>query len=197
MTHRTGNGALRILIISYSRTGTTWRLAEEAADLIRRSGHHVSRRELTPVVDLPYPFWLILSFVPGSRFPNAGSPPEVAGFDACLLALPKWTFSCPPVNSFLARRAFELPSTALLVTCGGWDQERYLAALTARLGRTGVHCLGGMWVKRSEMGTQETANRLADFVNRCFPWPNGGRASPHRGEDDDTSGRELLSADPA
>ena len=159
---------MNILIIHYSRTGTTQAVAGAAGDLLAKKGHAATRVALQPRVDLPYPLWLALSFVPGSRFPLA-APPDPSGFDACLLALPKWTFACPPVNTFLAHQGSRLPPTAVLVTCGGWDQYRYLAQLERRLQGLGVAVLGGLALRKRELGRDPLPQALSDLLGTCFP----------------------------
>jgi hypothetical protein len=172
----------RILCLRYSRSGTTRRVAREAAARLRRAGYGVREAPLLPLLDLPYPLWLALSFLPGSRFPLASPPPpDLSGFDACLLALPKWTFSCPPANSLLARKALELPPTALVVTCGGWDQERYLRSLQKRLEGRGVPVLGALAIKRKAVESGHARRELDAFLGSCFPALRGDAGQPEKG----------------
>jgi hypothetical protein len=160
---------VKCLLAWYSRTGTTERVAGWAGEILSRAGYDVSEAPIRPRRDLPYPLWLALSFVPGSRVPLAGDPPDPRPFDACVLALPKWTLSCPPANAFLARVGDRLPPTALVVTCGGWDQDRYLRALETSLTRRGVSLRGGLALRRRdvEAGTAEAA--LASFLAAALP----------------------------
>lgn len=160
---------MRILSAWYSRTGTTELLANEAATELRSLGHRVTAAPIVPSLDLPYPLWLFLSFWPGSRVPLRGAGGSAAGCEACLLSLPKWTFSCPPVNAFLARRAGELPPTAILLTCGGWDQERYLREIEGRMERLGVQVLGGQVFKRRDVEQQRVTDGLREFLRGLFP----------------------------
>jgi len=131
-------------------------------------GHSVTEAALVPRWELPYPLWLGLSFLPGSRVRLRGEYPDPRGFDACLLALPKWTFSCPPVNGYLARFGACLPPSAVIVTCGGWDQERYLAALARDLEGIGVRVLGGWIVKRKRVEGNAFAEELQTFLDGAF-----------------------------
>ena len=157
-----------LLAITYSRTGTTATAAGWAAGALEDAGLGVERFRLEPLRDLPYPVWLALSFVPGARFPVKGSPPWEPPYRGCLLALPKWTFACPPVNAFLARNARRLPPTGILVTCGGWDQERYLGALLRRLRCLGVRTLGGFTVRRRDVESGRARPEVEAFALRCF-----------------------------
>jgi hypothetical protein len=159
---------VRVRIVWYSRTGTVEVLAREAESALAEKGHEPSSVRLEPQFELPYLLWLALSFVPGSRFPLRGEAPSLQGFDACLLALPKWTLSCPPVNEFLAARGPELPATALLVACGGWDEERYTEELAGRVARFGAPVLGTVALTKDSVVEGEAAARVRDFVARCF-----------------------------
>ena len=96
---------------------------------------------------------------------------QPAGFDAWLLALTKWTFACPPVNTFLPHQGNRLPPTALLVTCGGWDQDRYLAQLARRLRGLGVAVLGGLALRKKELDRDPLPQVMRDFLGTCFPAP--------------------------
>jgi hypothetical protein len=160
---------VKILVTWYSRTGTTARVAQQAAHRLREMGHRVTATAIEPAFDLPYPLWLALSFVPRSRFPLAATSIAVSDHDACLLASPKWTFSCPPLSTFLARYGRQLPPTGVLITCGGWDQERYLASLVARLRSLGVAILGEVLLKRREVEGGRFEETLMEFLAACFP----------------------------
>lgn len=156
---------MRILIPWYSRTGTVERLVELSRRFLTEAGHEPFPAKLDPEVDLPYPLWLLLSFVPGCRAPLR-SPPDPEGFDACLLALPKWTLACPPVNAFLDGR--RLPPTALLISCGGWDQERYTAELAGRIAAAGVEVLGALAVKERRVADGSLEEELRTFLAKAF-----------------------------
>jgi hypothetical protein len=160
---------VRILAAWYSRTGTTARVIRQAVTCLAAMGHRVTEARIVPLFDVPYPLWLALSFVPRSRFPLSRNPLQVAGIDSCLLALPKWTLSCPPINTFLARHCPDLPPTALLVTCGGWDEARFLKNLAARLELLGAPVLGGLTVKRRDVEAGTSVSPVEGFLETCFP----------------------------
>jgi hypothetical protein len=162
---------VRVLLAWFSRTGTTAGVATAAHEHLVGRGHAVTEAPIVARWDLPYPLWLALSFVPGSRVRLRGEHLDPRGFDACLLALPKWTFSCPPVNGYLARVGPALPPTALLVTCGGWDQERYLGALERQLREMGVRVLGGWTVKRKAVEAHTFTADLEAFLQEVLREP--------------------------
>ncbi|MBI5439954.1 MAG: hypothetical protein HY900_01950 [Deltaproteobacteria bacterium] len=157
---------MKVLIPWYSRTGTVERLVALAREALAEAGHEVTAERLVPEVDLPYPLWLLLSFVPGARSPLR-NPPETEGYDRCLLALPKWTLACPPVNAFLDGR--RLPPTALLVACGGWDHERYTTELVDRLTAAEIEVLGSLAVKQRRVADGSAEAEVRAFLARCFP----------------------------
>jgi hypothetical protein len=165
---------VKVLLAWCSRTGTTAAAAARSRSLLEEWGHCVAEAPLVPRWDLPYPVWLLLSFVPGCRVPlapedSAQGWPDPRAFDRCLLALPKWTFSCPPVNEYLARFGPRLPPTALLVTCGGWDQDRYLGSLARRLQAGGVPVLGTLALRRRRLEEGTADGALGAFLLRAFP----------------------------
>ncbi len=157
---------MRILVAHYSRTGTTDRVARFASQQLARLGHRVVPHRIQPRLDLPYPLWLVLSFLPGARVPLAGPAPAVREFDALLLATPKWTVACPPVNGFLAAVGLPLPPTAVLLTCGGWDEQRYLHALHERLRRRGARTLGGLAVRRRTVDRETFRPPVRTFLEQ-------------------------------
>ena len=157
------------MMVWYSRSGTTERAVERAEAELCRRGHEAAGVRLRPLWDLDYFLWLALSFYPGSRVPLDGPPPDLSRFDACLLAMPKWTLSCPPINEFLARCGRRLPPTGVLVTCGGWDQDRYLRDFEVDLRRLGVIALGGLSLKRRTVESGEFGPELESFIGRAFP----------------------------
>lgn len=115
---------MRILVVYYSRTGHTARLAEALASEARRRGHMVTVERIRAVRDwnkwlLPIPLLPLLPLLPlylaSARFrrfwhrvhhqpQQAIRPlavPDVAGFDLVLLGTPKWLYLAYPVARWL------------------------------------------------------------------------------------------------
>jgi hypothetical protein len=155
-------------VVHYSRTGTSARLADLASDTLVNAGHQVSRSAIVARPELPYPLWLALSFIPRLPCPVTVKPPTVAPLHGCVLVSPKWTFNCPPVGGFLRHWASRLPTTALIVSCGGWDQERYLRALESRMRKMGVPVHPGAWVRMREMAGSAARERVEGLIRN---WP--------------------------
>ena len=144
--------SLRVLVLYLSRTGTGARVARDAARLLERRGDSVVLCPITPSFELPYLIWLLLSFVPGLATPIQSLDPSPEEFDRCLLIIPKWTFNCPPVEELLNRYAARFPQTFLLVTCGGWDEERYTERYRMKLARAGAHVVGAAALRGAQVG---------------------------------------------
>lgn len=161
------SGRLRVLVLFHSRTGTSARLARDAARLLSRMDHDPVIARLAPRRDLPYFLWLLLSFLPGARFPLADPLPDPSGFDALLIVFPKWTFGDPVINRFLADAPEETPPAAFLVACGGWDAERYAKRYAERR-RSRGKVLGTEIFLRKEVGTPTGEARLAMCLRKWF-----------------------------
>jgi hypothetical protein len=166
---------MNIWLVHYSRTGASAQLADVAAEVLLTAGHRVCRSAVIAQPELPYPLWLALSFIPHLPYPVAVKPPTLAPLQGCVLVTPKWTLNCPPVAGFLKRWADRLPPTMPLVTCGGWDQERYLQVLERRLDRLSVTLRQGLWVKRGNVDTLETLEALEMLVTKYWGGPGEER----------------------
>lgn len=115
---------MRILIVCYSRSGHTARLAEVLAQEMTARGHEVVRETIRPVRDwnkwlLAIPLLPLLPFLPlylaWARFrrllhtlyfqPEQSiqplEHPDVSGFDLVLLGTPKWLYISFPVARWL------------------------------------------------------------------------------------------------
>ena len=115
---------MRILVVHYSRTGHTARLAEALAAKARQRGHSVEIERIRTVRDwnkwlLPIPLLPLLPLLPFYLFSKAFrtfwhrsyyqpqqairplAVPDVSGFDRVLLGTPKWLYLAYPVARWL------------------------------------------------------------------------------------------------
>jgi flavodoxin len=115
---------VRILIVHYSRSGHTARLADVLVNEIRQRGHEVTTEAIQVVRDwnkwlLPIPLLPLLPLLPiyllsgrFRRFWHSIYPqqeqairplanPDVSGFDLVLLGTPKWLYISFPVARWL------------------------------------------------------------------------------------------------
>lgn len=141
----------RILVAYFSYTGNTRIVGEALSENLQRS-FDVNTVEIVPKRNRSYLHWLMYSFVPGSEVEIKNPEEELSGYDAVVLGFPKWTFSCPPLNRFIRK----LKSTSgqtffLFMTCGGFDEQRFLRSVTAKLVRSGCNVVGSLAVKRKQV----------------------------------------------
>lgn len=159
---------MKILLVYFSHTGNVFHVAE----LLRarlEPHHEVTIAEIKPRKPHPYWFWLALSFIPGCRVPICEILRDVHDFDLIFLGIPKWTFSCPPVNQYLRKlRSFIGRPLAIWVCYGGFDQERFLRSIMAKLGRMGVLLVARRLIKRQAVCEGSCQSDVADFCNEAL-----------------------------
>ena len=154
---------MSVLIAYFSWTGNTKTVAEKIKDLLKNK-HKVREVKIEPVKDLPYPLWLILSFIPESRVKIALTG-EIGDPDCLFLGTPKWTFSCPPVNSFLDMLEWR-GDVYLFITCGGFDEVRYANSLRNKIENLGLKVKDVLIIKRKLIQEGRYGEIVSDFLKR-------------------------------
>jgi NAD(P)H dehydrogenase (quinone) len=153
---------LRVLVAYYSWSGNTEKVAMRIAK--DYGGHDVSLRRISPVKDRGYRTWLLLSFIPGSRVAMKPLDVDMGAFDLLILGCPKWTFSCPPFNEFVATlRNHRGKKAAFFMTFGGFDEERYLASVLRKLARAGLDVRSHLAVSRKKVLSGEYTELVDEF----------------------------------
>lgn len=130
-------------VLFFSYTGKSKQVAEAVAE---RLG--LKAREITPEFSLPYPAWLLLSFIPNLSVPV--KEVEVRS-DRIILCFPKWTFNCPPVTALIKSGILRGRRVFLIVVYGGWRGEQYLNSYAKILEKFGARVEGARLIKRSEI----------------------------------------------
>ncbi len=156
---------MRILVVYYSFTSTVESLARSIAACLA-GRHDVTITSITPVRGRSYWTWLLLSSIPGSSVAIGNPPADLDGLDRICMGFPKWTFSCPPVNRYLAMLP-ELPpetSLGLFMSFGGFDEDRYLREIAARVARKG-RLVASLAVKRRLADTPESLSIVQQFCD--------------------------------
>ncbi|MBI4445236.1 MAG: hypothetical protein HY645_04940 [Acidobacteria bacterium] len=157
---------MRILISYFGYTGensTVAMLARSVAEDLGRD-QEVVISAIEPQRPRSYWNWLVRSFLPGSRVSIKPVVSDLAPYDVVCLGLPKWTFSCPPVNEYLHRiqnargRRF-----CVFLSYGGWDEERYLKALIRAVDRKGGTVIATLAMKRSRLLSGDFGEDVARF----------------------------------
>jgi len=123
--------------------------------------------EIVSTRERSYLHWLAYSFVPDSEVEIENPEMELSVYDAVLLGFPKWTFSCPPWNRFIRKvKSVSGPKFFLFMTCGGFDEQRFLRSIARKLTKMGCNVVESLTVKRTQI-FEETYGRSVDaFAKR-------------------------------
>jgi len=157
---------LKILIIYFSYTGYTKAVAEEIYSELSVL-HEVDLVRIYPERDRSYWEWLIWSFIPRSLVKIKPLRTDLKNYQWIFLGTPKWTFSCPPVNQFLRNIRGGLgKSTALFMTYGGFDEDRYLKNLVKRMSKLGLKVNLAFKIRRKTIQRNEHLAAVKDFLDR-------------------------------
>ncbi|MEF8831481.1 MAG: hypothetical protein V5A23_08115 [Halobacteriales archaeon] len=149
----------RAVVVYYSRTGTTRAVATDVADCLESP----AVRPIRPRTERSYWNWLARSFLPGSTVPVESMATDLRDAGAVVLGTPKWTLSCPPVTEFLRQADLAGVPTGLVLTYGGFDEQRYADALADRLEDLGADLRARLLVQRDAVGTGDYRDGLATF----------------------------------
>jgi hypothetical protein len=164
MASSTGQKA-RLLVAYYSYTGNTKRIAQALAERLRN--FDVGIVEIVPTRRRCYLHWLAYSFVPDSEVEIENPEVELSQYDVILLGFPKWTLSCPPLNRFIRKlRNLNRPRFYLFMTCGGFDEQRFLDSFTRKLTRIGCNITGSLTIERKQIQRETYSTSVDSFVKR-------------------------------
>jgi hypothetical protein len=166
MASNTGQKA-RLLVAYYSFTGNTRHIAQALAQRLL-DFCDVETVEIIPRRRRCYLHWLAYSFVPDSEVDIENPEMELSHYDVVLLGFPKWTFSCPPLNGFVRKlRSLNKPRFYLFMTCGGFDQQRFLDSFTHKLARIGCDVAGSLTIEREQIHGEtypESVDSFAKYI---------------------------------
>lgn len=126
--------ASRTLVVFYSRSGTTRRIAQTLAGALK-----CDQEEITE----PRPRSGFLGYVrslleAGRKLPAIIAPTkhDVSSYDLVVIGTPVWGWSVSsPVRAYLMATASQLPEVAFLCTLGGRGSESAFAQMTAVVGK--------------------------------------------------------------
>ena len=156
----------RLLVAYFSYTGNTKRVAQALTERLQNLCD-VETVEIVPTRKRCYLHWLAYSFVPDCEVEIENPEMELSHYDAVLIGFPKWTFSCPPLNRFIRRlRSLNKPKFYLFMTCGGFDDQRFLDGFTRKLVNMGCNIVGSLTIKRKQIQRETYYNPVESFVKR-------------------------------
>lgn len=123
-------------IYYFTYTGTSQKIAEWLSEKFSIKPKRVETYKL------PYPIWLILSFIPYLPLKASFEPPSN---ETIIFCFPKWTFNCPPATYFLKK--INCKKLILVISYKGWG-ENFYKWLYSRLLQKKVKNLKIIFVKR-------------------------------------------------
>jgi flavodoxin len=125
---------MRTLIVFYSLTGTTRRVAEALAAELGAEVEEIRCRKYRPGF---FGFWRAGYASWKSKIPEIEPPKhKPSDYDLVVVGGPVWAWNaCTPVRAYLMREAARLPAVAFFVTVGGVGFDQALATMEALAGR--------------------------------------------------------------
>ena len=121
---------MRTLVVFYSLTGTTRRVAQALATSLDADLEEIQCSSYRPGFR---GFWRAGMASWRSRLPEVGpSSRRAADYDLVVVGGPVWAWNaCTPVRAYLMREAARLPAVAFFVTVGGVGFQNALATMAA------------------------------------------------------------------
>jgi flavodoxin len=150
----------RVLIVYYSRTGTTQQAALALREEIGCAVEVITdRTERTGVVGY---LRSSLDALLGRTTPLAPMSAELASYDLVLVGTPVWNASVSaPVRSWLVANRGRIPRVAFFLTHGGWRGARAFRQMETICGKTPVATLA---LRADEVASGAFAQRVRSFA---------------------------------
>ncbi len=169
----------RILVIYYSRTGHTKRIAEEIA---KAAGGDLEA--ITDPSDRSGILGYLRSAYQAFRQRSVEIGPaahDPSSYDLVVIGTPIWNMSVsPPVRSYLQREKDRLPTVAFFCTCGGSGGERAFTQMTRECGKSPATTL---IVREAELDRSAAAvARFLTDLDAALPERAAGTTAPATGE---------------
>ena len=134
-------------IVYFSWSGNT----KSVVDVIEQElkpEYHRQIKQIIPRPNYPYLIWLLLSFIPGV---GARIDRQEISSPFVILAMPKWTVNCPPITSFLRKGYLQSKNVFLVITYGGFDQNRYAESYRNKIEKVSGGVKKVLLVKRKDI----------------------------------------------
>lgn len=151
----------RILVVYYSRTGNTRKIASELAAALNGDLDEISDFENRSGI-LGYlrsgrqAFWRkVVPLRPPRLKPD--------GYDLVVVGTPIWNVSLPsPVRAYLREHRRVIRAAAFFCTCGGMGMERVFQQMSDE---SGLSPVARLVVLEAKLGTPEARSDMGEFVD--------------------------------
>lgn len=127
-------GASKTLVVFYSRSGTTRRIAEALSATLKCDLEEITE----PRPRTGFPGYIRSLLEAGRKRPSTILPKkhEVSSYDLVVIGTPVWAWSLSsPVRAYLMATASQLPKVAFFCSLGGSGSESAFAQMTAIVGK--------------------------------------------------------------
>lgn len=156
---------MKVLVVFYSRTGTTRKLATAIGAGCRADIEEI--RDVRSRKGILRGWWRsILEVRRGSETPILPTEKHVEDYDLVVVGTPVWASSISsPLRTWLNRHRRELKRVAVLVTQGGRGGDKAIAQLTTLFGLTPA---AELIVNARDVASGAYRQRLDEFVARLL-----------------------------
>jgi len=160
MFRKTPMGDSRTLIVYYSRSGTTRRVAKSLSALLHCEIERIAEaKERSGVLG-----YLRSAMEAGRKRPSSIIPPKMdpASYDLVIIGTPVWAWSVSsPVRAYLMAYRARLPDVAFFCTFGARGGESAFAEMETIVGKAPRACCG---LSAGAVTSGAYEPRLAEFV---------------------------------
>lgn len=152
--------AAKILVVYYSRSGTTRKVAQSLAAALRCDTEEIVEERSRSGV-----FGYLRSLIEArrrapSRIATAGKDPST--YDVVVLGTPVWAWSVSsPLRAYMMANRLRLPAVAFFCTLGGAGADTAFAQMQDLAGKHPVACLS---VTARDLASGSDQSQLAAFV---------------------------------
>lgn len=152
----------KILVVFYSRTNTTKKIARELAGQL-----NADTEEIRSVKDYKGPIGYLMAGREATlKKPATIEPPtkNPADYDLVVIGTPIWSFNvASPVRTYLEQQKNKIKKTAFFCTMGGSGDVR---AFTSMSELSGQKPLAALSLKTKEVVKNEYAEKIKSFLNK-------------------------------
>ncbi|MDX3968764.1 MAG: flavodoxin [Bradyrhizobium sp.] len=163
----------RILVVYYSRTGTTRKVAQSLSAALS-----CDSEEITEAGSRNGIFGYLRSAMEARRqIPSriAATVRDPSLYDLVVIGTPVWAWSLSsPVRAYLLANRSKLPAVAFFCTLGGAGSDQVFGQMRELVGKQPLDCL---FVTARDVASANDAPRLATFVEAIQRAIGNGRSS--------------------
>jgi flavodoxin len=152
---------MKIDLVYFSWTGKTREVFEYLCSELVKRGFSVNLKEIVPKRDYPYAIWLLLSFIP--NFSVEINDVEISS-KLIFLGMPKWSLNCPPITAFMKKTELKGKSFFLVITYGGFDEQRYARSMSKKIESGGGEVRGVLLIRRRKIESGDYKRIVQDFL---------------------------------